>query len=389
MRKRILMTGLAVFSLLLLAFNIWIFSKDEGAFARAQNVHLAPARVMDIKRTIVAEGAVVPSENEKFYVQEKLGYVKEIAVKEGDEVTPGTVLFVYGNTELDDEIADLQQKKEEYTVKEKHYQEMQTELQSQADALPADDPDSVKKKADLENEQSEAAMKSELATTRAAAVDTQLIQLNEEKENLSIKSNTTGVVKSISQGSSDTGVPVLEVVSTDDVQVNGELDEKDSMLVQSGEKATIVSPSLPGKKWEGTLAEFREATKVKGKAIFPFTVKFDQEHPFKTGQAVKIELKPVIKEDAVVIPETALMKEKQKTSVYMVEKGYLKKVPVKTGLEYGSWIEITSGIKYNNSVVSNPTPYLTENTEVFTSETKKDDTKRKDPAKDTKKAAQQ
>ncbi|MDN4523730.1 efflux RND transporter periplasmic adaptor subunit [Fictibacillus fluitans] len=388
MRKRILMTGLAVFVLLLLAFNIWIFSKDKGAFARAQNVHLAPARVMDIKRTIVAEGAVVPSENEKFFVQEKLGYVKEIAVREGDEVTPGTVLFVYGNAELDDKIAELQQRKEEYTVKEKHYQEMQTELQSQADALPADDPNSVKKQADLEKEQSEAAMKSELATTRAAAVDTQLTQLNEEKENLSIKSNTTGVVKSVIQGAPDTDLPVVEVVSTDDVQVNGELAEKDSMLVQTGEKASISSPALPGKKWKGTLAEFQQAKKVKEKAIFPFTVKLDGEHPFKTGQAVKIELKPVIKEDAVVIPKTALMKEKQKSFVYTVEKGYLKKVPVKPGLKYGSWIEIKSGIKYTSSVVSNPTPYLTENTEVFTYETKKADTKEKNSVQSTKKDAQ-
>ncbi|SFE05795.1 HlyD family secretion protein [Bacillus sp. OV194] len=376
--KKIIFLGIGVFSVLLLALNGWIFSKDKSAFARVQNVHLASANVMDIKRTVMTKGVVVPAENETFYVQDKLGYVKEMEVKAGDEVTPGTVLFTYENPELEKEVRSLEQKKEETAVKETYYKDLQTKLQAQADALGTDKKEETKKN-QLEKDQAKAKMESELAAARNSSIDEQLTKLAEEKENLSIKSNTQGVVKSVNQGASEGSMPIVEIVSKDDVQIKGNLTEEDSLIIEAGEKAVILSPAIEDKQWKGTVSQFQDAKKSNEGSAFPFTVKMDQANNLKIGQHLQLKLKPVIREKAVVIPMSSLIKSKGKPFVYTVQEGYLKKRAVRTGLSYGKWIEIKAGIRPEEKVVSDPTSYLTENTEVNVPKAKK--------AKDSKKDA--
>lgn len=383
--KKIIYLGIGLFSAFLLAVNGWIFFKDKSAFARVQNVHLEPARVMDIKRTVITQGIVEPAENEKFYIQDTLGYVKEIEVKAGDEVTPGTVLYTYENPKLEKEIRSLEQEKEENTVKETYYKDLQTKLQTQSAALGTDKKEEGKKN-QLEKEQSKAKMESDLAAARNSSIDEQLTKLREEKENLSIKSNTQGVVKNVNQGASAGNTPVVEIVSKDDVQIKGNMSETVSLLVEAGEKAVILSPVMEDKQWRGTVSQFQEAVKGKEGTKFPVIVKVDQQNNFKTGQHLKLKMTPVLKEKAVVIPISSLLKSKEKPFVYTVQEGYLKKRAVRTGLTYGKWIEVKGGITTEDMVVSDPTPYLTENTEVNVPKANKHKNK---TVKDSKKDAPQ
>lgn len=371
MNKNIIVIGIAAVSVLLLAINGWIFSKDKSAFARVQEVQLEPAKVMDIKRTVIGDGVIVPAENEKFYVQEQLGTISAVEVKEGEEVTPGTVLYTYKNMDLEREISSLEQKKEQNTIKETYNKELKTKVEGEITAL-GDDEKEAAKKASLEKEATKAGMEAELAAANNTSIDAQLTKLAEDKENLSIKSNTQGVVKTVNQGGSESAKPIVEIVSKDNVQVSADLNERDSLIVKPGEKATISSPALPDQKWNGTVAEFQEAVKGKTSSTFPFAIKIDEDHPLKVGQHVKFKLTPIIKEKAMVVPKSSLMTSKGQHYVYTVVKGYLKKRTVKTGLSYGHWMEVKAGIRAQEKIVSNPTPYLTENTDVYVPAPKKE-----------------
>ena len=55
--------------------------------------------------------------------------------------------------------------------------------------------------------------------------------------------------------------------------------------------------------------------------------------------------------NAVTVPTSAVVFEKDKRSVFVVEGGKAKKVSVKTGFEGSKWVEVIQGLQGNEAVI--------------------------------------
>jgi len=71
----------------------------------------------------------------------------------------------------------------------------------------------------------------------------------------------------------------------------------------------------------------------------------------RTGILVNAKIGLEKKEDALLLPEGAVLKEKTGTSVFIADDGKAKKMPVQTGFNDGTNIEIIAGIQLTNLAI--------------------------------------
>ena len=71
----------------------------------------------------------------------------------------------------------------------------------------------------------------------------------------------------------------------------------------------------------------------------------------RPGSYARVQLEVERKQDALLLPVQAVLVEKAGTSVFTVADGKAKKVPVKTGFNDGTNVEIASGINPEQAVI--------------------------------------
>ncbi|EIT84543.1 RND family efflux transporter MFP subunit [Fictibacillus macauensis ZFHKF-1] len=384
-RKRIFILIIAV-SLLLIILNTWVYSNRSSAFLDAPTVELVAAKTADLKKASDAMGQTTRAEDETYYADSKRGYVKEIKVKVGDDVSAGTVLFTYENEALNKEIREVEQKKKENENKVTYYKDLQTKLGTDGtetttstattstvanqDNKPkvgqtpkaASEPKKEKKKQENfnEKERAKAELQQKLAEANVSAYDEQLKKLQSDKEGLEVKSKGTGKVKEAVSGTPASGQPVVEISSDALLQVKAFVKEEDVAFLKEGEEVTVTSEARDEEVVKGTIAQIQEGKR----GIFPVTIKLSGQSSLKVGQKVAVHFKLLLKKDGLLLPSEAIVHKGDDTFVWIVQKGYLKTISIKAGKPYGSWIEVRKGLKAGDTVVTQPTSYLTENTKV-------------------------
>jgi membrane fusion protein (multidrug efflux system) len=77
------------------------------------------------------------------------------------------------------------------------------------------------------------------------------------------------------------------------------------------------------------------------------------DRKLKPGMFANLELAFTLREDAIVIPESALMSVGERTSVYVISAdGTAQMRPVKVGLRMANAIEITQGLQAGEKVIA-------------------------------------
>jgi multidrug efflux pump subunit AcrA (membrane-fusion protein) len=75
------------------------------------------------------------------------------------------------------------------------------------------------------------------------------------------------------------------------------------------------------------------------------------DHRLRPGMFVTVTLVLQEHPQALALLPAALVNEKTGASVFVVERGRAKQVPVKTGLDDGMWVEILEGLQENMEVI--------------------------------------
>jgi membrane fusion protein (multidrug efflux system) len=77
------------------------------------------------------------------------------------------------------------------------------------------------------------------------------------------------------------------------------------------------------------------------------------DHKLKPGMFANFDLTLTLREDAIVIPESALMAMGERTSVYIIgADGTAQMRPVKVGLRTANQIEIVNGVQAGEKVIT-------------------------------------
>ncbi|MGP6189839.1 MAG: efflux RND transporter periplasmic adaptor subunit [Vulcanimicrobiaceae bacterium] len=135
---------------------------------------------------------------------------------------------------------------------------------------------------------------------------------------------------------------IVQVSQIDHVYVNANVPDDNLSYVRPGTPASFVSSSLPGRTFHGTIADVNA---VPTSGTLSYRARIHQPNPggeLRGGMLVTMTVQKERHPNAIVVPRTALFQTDQGSSVYTVEDGKAKMLPVEVGLQTDTLAEVRS-----------------------------------------------
>jgi RND family efflux transporter MFP subunit len=317
----------------------------------------------DMIRSISLSASVEAFETARLYAK-VAGYLGKIMVDIGDRVTKGQVLAILDIPEMAMEYtqaeaeqaeakAQLVKARTDYTLQKVVLERSKT-LRAR-EAITPQQLDEATAKCEV------AAAEVTLARSRIDNVQARLGKLKTLMEYTKITAPFDGIVAerfvdpgALIQAATTASVnvsPVVTVQRVDMVRVFVNVPETEVPAVDRGDPATLVLSALPEKKFAGTVTRFASALDPSTRTM---KVEIDFPNPdglLHPGMYGNLTLNLETHAEALTLPAPALVTEKGKTFVYVVEDGKARRVEVTTGIDDGIRVEITKGLQGNEAVI--------------------------------------
>ena len=317
----------------------------------------------DMIRSIRLSASVEAFETARLYAK-VAGYLDKILVDIGDRVTKGQVLA----------ILDIPEMAMEYTQAEAELAEAKAQLvKAQADytlqKVVLERSKTLRAREAITPQQlDEATAKCEVAAAEVTLVHSRidnararLGKLKTLMEYTKITAPFEGIVTerfvdpgALIQAATTASVnvsPVVTVQRVDMVRVFIDVPEPEVPAVDRGDPATLALSALPEKKFAGTVTRLASALHPSTRTM---KVEIDFPNPdglLRPGMYGSLTLNLETHSEALTLPAPALVTEKGKTFVYIVEDGKARRVEVMTGIDDGIRVEIVKGLQGNEAVI--------------------------------------
>jgi HlyD family secretion protein len=328
--------------------------------------------------TILASGSLTYKAEVKL-VSEVIGRVREVLVKEGDQVKKGQLLLQLDPAQANAQVAQLEaslaqsklaierQRVNAATLDGKWKRFQLLRSQGVIDANTYEDMTSQRNMSQVEVESAGQMMhqtEAQLRQAREVLAKTQLrAPINGKVVALTIKSGETAVPSAMSIAGSD----LMTVADTSTLFAEVNVNETDVARVGVGQTARIVPAAFPDKAWTGvveTVASSPRTVPGQGKSYLVRIRLTDTESlRFHTGMSCRAEIatrredtSPVLAVPvaAVRYEESANRNEPAKASLVVVKDGRAALRGVETGLADDAYLEITKGLENGEQIVIGP-----------------------------------
>jgi HlyD family secretion protein len=192
------------------------------------------------------------------------------------------------------------------------------------------------------------------ASVRSA--EAQLSQAEAKKQETQIASSIDGVVtaRNADPGSiASPGQSILTVQFLKWLYVRASLPIEDIAHVKLGQEVTVTFDSFPGRKWSGRISLLNPSADTQTRQ-FTFQVRLENTSgELKPGMYASVEIPLTSSPVAVAVPKDSVQKMGEKSVVRVPnEKGEVEIREVKTGRANDKLVEIVSGLKPGEKVVS-------------------------------------
>jgi RND family efflux transporter MFP subunit len=157
---------------------------------------------------------------------------------------------------------------------------------------------------------------------------------------------------------------LFHLASINKLRVYVAIPEVYSRAASNGSTATLTLDEFPGEIFKGTLVRNANSFDAANRTLL---TEVDVDNPkgrLRPGAYVFVHFKLPESVTSVTIPSNALLFRKEGLQVGVVRDGKVELVSVKIGRDYGSTVEILSGITGSDSVVLSPPDSLTSGTPV-------------------------
>lgn len=337
---------------------------DEDANSITRVEVIKPAR-RDLVQSITLPATIEPLYKATLYAK-AAGYLKSIDFDIGDWVKEGDIIAELEIPEMVQEYEQLKARLREaetsrrsaeadYKLQKLTYERMKSIWDTEPGAIAKQDVDVAEAKLDLAREKT-AHEKAGIENARADLERTKALL-----EYGKIKAPFDGVITKrfvdpgalVQDAASDTDVsPVVEIMHTDSVRVFTDIPEPDIPLLDKGDKATIATDTIPGKEFSGEVTRYAESLDPSTRTMKTEIIIQNPEHVLLPGMFVDITLYLDVHSDAVTVPATALLVEKGKEWVYIVENSKVGKREVETGLDDGIEVEVIKGLAGDENIIT-------------------------------------
>ena len=380
-KKKWIIIGVIALIVIVAAVNIFVMQGKKKGTANTDAVSFEKVTERKLNNTKLISGQVKPGNIESFYADPTKGKVKDIAVKEGQEVEKGTKLFSYDNEEINLQMkqADLDQKMADmrYDQGKKKIDSLKKEIKKVKDSgagKEVTDP--------MEEQVSELEMAQKTTDLEKEKGKLQKEELSKKQKELTIYSNFTGVVQKLdkdaaqssSQALGGQGKAFLQVASKDPFQVQGTLTELQKSQIQKDQTFTVTAKANNKKKWTGKITEVSEfptsaemaqaaGEGTQNMSQYTYKASLDSQDGLSPGYHVSLQVN-LENKTMIAVPSKSIVEKGEDAFVYIEEKGKLRKQNVKKGATDGDWTEIVEGATVGQKVVKNPSDDVYDGMEV-------------------------
>ena len=309
-------------------------AKESGSVPEVQVVK--PAR-RDVAATLRLPATVSPLQQTTIYAKVS-GYLKSIHFDKGDRVKQGQILAVIDAPEIEQQ---YEQALADYTIKKVTYERLAQVRKEAPDVIAQQDVD--------------------VAEASAKALQHLLEQRQTWLDYTKVRAPYDGVVTArfadpgaliqVATSSATQAVPLFTIMDLSTLRVYVNVPQEDAPFVKKGTPATIVLKEPVVKKIETTVTR---STMSLDPSTRTMLVEIDIPNPGEalvSGMFVEVVLSLRQHRDALVIPPAALVADNSSKAVFVVDQGVARKVSVKTDIDDGVWVEVTSGLTGAEDVV--------------------------------------
>lgn len=306
-------------------------AQAQGTPARAPSVPVEVSKIeiatvneeVDALGTLAADESVV-------IAPEIAGRVVALGFKEGERVQKGQELVKLDTAILDAELR-----------------------QFQADLSLA--KDTYERNRALVSRGSGTQVALEQATAQLAASEAK-VQLSKAKlAQSTILAPFHGVVglRAVSVGDFvSVGKPLITLTNIDPIKVDFRVPEIYLSRVKVGQPINIRVDAVPGREFEGKIFAIDPVVDINGRAIRLRATVPNADLALKPGLFARIVIVVDQRENAMLVPETAIVPDGMGKIVYVVEDGKAKRMPVELGRRLPGKVEIVKGLTPQMQVVS-------------------------------------
>lgn len=367
--------------ILLIILLVYLFFLRNST---AVKVTVSEVTLGDLTSTVSAPGIVRPL-TEVQISSSINGIVQKLMVKEGQEVKKGDLLLQIDPSEFRSQVrraqaglevaqANLQQARSQWKRAEQLYK---------SNLISEQEYESAKTNHLL----SQAQLKESKANLEQALEQLRKTRITSPIEGTVIKINIESGETVITGTLDNPGTKLMVIADMSRMEVESQVDEADIAKVKIGQKATVEVEALPEKRFSGSVNEVSYAAEdqeTEQDAAVNYNISIlieDTISELKPGMTATSEIITAQLDDIVMIPiqsvvirpvdqlseefqngstDIGLKGKDQTEAVFVVRNGIASLVPVITGIAGEEYIQIRSGLKPGQQVITGPFNSLRE-----------------------------
>ena len=313
-------------------------TERDSAQASAHQVQLLKVQRRNIGQTLTLPANISPRYQATLYGKVS-GYIKWIGFDKGDVVKKGQLLAVLDAPEIEDQ---YKQADADYQIKKVTYERYLSVWQDNHDIIAKQDVDVAKAAAESAKHQ-RASRRTLLDYTNVYAPFSGVI---------TARFADPGALIQAATGSATQAAPLFTIMDMDSVRIYVNAPQEAAQLAKPGLPVTITA-----REWSEELhASITRTTEALDPATRTLLVEIDvpnKDHRLQPGMFVNVALHLQQHPNVLAIPAAAIVPSKngQEKSVFVVDSGKAKLVPVKAGIDDGLWVEVVEGLTGEEEVV--------------------------------------
>ena len=334
-------------------------------------VDVVHPRQGDIAKTIELPGDVVGFYEAALHAK-VTGYLKSISVDKGDSVKKGQVLAEIEVPELQ---SNLMQSQANLEMQRITYDRMKEVQQSDSRLIAQQDVDMAYAKY-REAQAAVATLQTMYGYTKIVAPFDGVITGRFADPGALIRAGggdigvdeTSGLISpGASEGAGghrEGGGPILTLADIDKLRIYVYVPEASYPYIHHGTPASLHFEEFPDRVFNGTVARYASSLDLATRTML---AEIDIDNPGRLvypRSYAHVTIQLVRHPDALSVPASAIQGSGDSARLLVVDEGKLLEVPIKTGINNGSYVEVTSGVTAGSLVVATYSNTLTSGQQV-------------------------
>jgi membrane fusion protein (multidrug efflux system) len=148
------------------------------------------------------------------------------------------------------------------------------------------------------------------------------------------------------------GQALMQVVAINPVKVDFRVPELYVGAVVPGQSLAITLDAFPGERFEGEVYAVDPQIDVRGRSILIRATVPNADGRLRPGLFARVELALERFDNAISVPEEAIVPRGDKQLVYRIVEGKTEMVPVKLGIRRGAMVQILEGLQPGDVVIT-------------------------------------